>query len=94
MPVFRCPGSYQTLRPVLFLNAQAYFAVAEGGFSYQLSATNTDNTTHTSSEVKYIQVLSGKLYTMTYSFADDAATGGVEIEITDDMDVTDEDVNL
>ena len=73
---------------------KAYFAVAEGGFSYQLSATNTDNTTHTSSEVKYTQVLSGKLYTMTYSFADDAATGGVEIEITDDMDVTDEDVNL
>lgn len=73
---------------------KAYFSVADGGFSYALSATNTDNRTSQHSAIPYPDVETGKLFTVRYSYDSDATQGGVEIVITDDMETNDSDVNL
>lgn len=73
---------------------KAYFAVSDGGFSYALSATNTDNRTSYHSAIDYKDVSAGKLYTLRYSYDSDATSGGVDIVITDDMGTDDTNINL
>ena len=82
-------------RSVSIKNGQkAYFSAADGGFTYKLSATNTDNKTNHSSAITYKNVESGKLYSMNYYYGTDANSGGLDIEITDDMETEDTDVPL
>ena len=73
---------------------RAYFDVADGGFTYALRATNTDGNTHSHSAIEFPDVEAGKLFTLRYSYDSDATTGGVDIEITDDMETDDTNVNL
>ena len=75
-------------------NEKAYFAVSEKGFTYKLSATNTDNISHSTTPFTYRKVETGKLYNITYYYGTDANSGGVDIEITDDMEIDDNDVSL
>ncbi len=69
---------------------KAYFNPQEGGFTYQLTATNTDQVTHHTPPITYSNVENGKLYSMTYYYGTDDNTGGLDIEIRDNME--DEDV--
>ena len=73
---------------------KAYFPVNEGGFTYKLTATNTDNITHATSSITYKKVEAGKVYNLTYYDATDANSGGLDIEITDDMETEDDYVPL
>lgn len=73
---------------------KAYFDVADGGFSYSLRATNTDGATHSHSPIQYTDVTSGKMFLLRYSYDSDATSGGVDIEITDDMGTDDTIVDL
>lgn len=68
---------------------RAYFDVADGGFSYALSATNNDNNTHQHSAIDFTEVSPGKLFTIKYDYSNDINTGGVVIVITDDMEIVD-----
>ena len=73
---------------------KAYFAVSEG-FSFALEATNTDGKTSRHSALEYPrQVEAGKLYTVRYSYSSDATKGGVDVEVTDDMEDDDKDVEI
>jgi hypothetical protein len=73
---------------------KAYFAPSDRGFSYALQATNTDGVTHSHSAYKFADVQSGKLYVVTYVYGLDSNTGGVDIEIKDDMQMEDTDVEI
>lgn len=73
---------------------KAYFDPSEGGFTYQLTATNTDQVTHHTTRITYKKVESGKLYNMTYYYGTDDNSGGIDIEITDNMEDEDIDVPL
>lgn len=73
---------------------KAYFDIADGGFSYALSATNTDGKTSAHSAIDFPDVAKGKLFTVRYSFDSDATSGGVDIVITDDMDNDDTNISL
>lgn len=73
---------------------RAYFDVADGGFRYALSATNTDNRTSYHSAIEYKDVSAGKLYTLRYSYDSNATSGGVDIVITDDMGTDDSNISL
>lgn len=73
---------------------KAYFDANDGGFTYKLTATNTDNTTHSTKAITYRTVEIGKLYNITYYYGTDANSGGIDIEITDDMEVEDDYVPL
>ena len=73
---------------------KAYFDPSDGGFSYALTATNTDGNTHSHSAINFTDVASGKLFTLRYNYDSDANSGGVDIVITDDMETDDTDVNL
>lgn len=72
----------------------AYFAPSDGGFAYSLQATNTDGVTHSHSAYLYTDIQSGKLYVVKYAYALDSNTGGVDIEIKDDMQMEDTDVEI
>ena len=72
----------------------AYFNPSDGGFAYSLQATNTDGVTHSHSAYKYSDVQSGKHYVVKYVYGLDANTGGVDIEIKDDMQMEDTDVEI
>ena len=72
----------------------AYFNPSDGGFAYSLQATNTDGVTHSHSAYKYSDVQSGKHYVVKYVYGIDANTGGVDIEIKDDMQMEDNDVEI
>lgn len=72
----------------------AYFNPFDGGFAYSLQATNTDGVTHSHSAYKYSDVQSGKHYVVKYVYGIDANTGGVDIEIKDDMQMEDTDVEI
>lgn len=72
----------------------AYFNPSDGGFAYSLQATNTDGVTHSHSAYKYSDVQSGKHYVVKYVYGIDANTGGVDIEIKDDMQMEDTDVEI
>ena len=73
---------------------KAYFDAEEGGFTYQLTATNTDQITHHTSRITYKKVESGKLYNMTYYYGTDDNSGGLDIEITDNKENEDIIVHL
>lgn len=72
----------------------AYFNPSDGGFAYSLQATNIDGVTHSHSAYKYSDVQSGKHYVVKYVYGLDANTGGVDIEIKDDMQMEDTDVEI
>lgn len=65
---------------------KSYFDAEEGGFTYQLTATNTDQITHHTSAINYKKVEKGKCYQMTYYYGTDDNSGGLDIEITDNME--------
>lgn len=69
---------------------KAYFDPKEGGFSYMLAATNTDQVTHSTATVMYREVEAGKCYNLTYYYDTTANSGGIDIEIKDDMETEDE----
>ena len=71
---------------------EASFDAAEGGFTYQLTATNTDQITHHTSAINYKKVEKGKCYQMTYYYGTDDNSGGLDIEIKDNME--DEDIEV
>ena len=73
---------------------KAYFDAEEGGFTYQLTATNTDQITHYTTPITYKKVESGKLYQMTYYYGTDDNSGGLDIEITDNTEKEDQKVPL
>lgn len=83
-----------TRTTTILAGERAYFAVADGGFSYRLAATNTDNRTSYHSAIDYKDVSAGKLYTLRYSYDSDATSGGVDIIITDDMGTDDTNIDL
>lgn len=73
---------------------RVFFDLADGGFSYALSATNTDGKTSAHSAIEFPDVEAGKLFTIHYSYDSDATSGGVDIIITDDMDNNNTDISL
>ena len=73
---------------------KAYFDAEEGGFTYQLTATNTDQITHHTTPITYKKVESGKLYQMTYYYGTDDNSGGLDIEITDNTEKEDQKIPL
>lgn len=73
---------------------KTYFDAEEGGFTYQLTATNTDQITHHTTPITYKKVESGKLYQMTYYYGTDDNSGGLDIEITDNTEKEDQKVPL
>ncbi len=73
---------------------KAYFDAEDGGFTYQLTATNTDQITHHTTPITYKKVESGKLYQMTYYYGTDDNSGGLDIEITDNTEKEDQKVPL
>lgn len=73
---------------------KAYFNPADNGFSYALQAINIDGVTHSHSSIRYTDVQSGKLYVVKYAYGLDSNTGGVDIEIKDDMQMEDTDVEI
>ena len=46
----------------------AYFDVADGGFTYALSVTNTDGDSHTQESISFSEVEKGKLYLISYDY--------------------------
>ena len=68
---------------------KAYFDPANGGFSYMLTATNNDEITHSTATVMHREVESGKCYTLTYYYDTESNSGGIDIEIKDDMNTED-----
>lgn len=63
---------------------KAYFAPGMT-FSYKLTATNTDDkTSHTGTYECDKTTEAGKLYNVKYSYDFGQATGGIDIEVTDD----------
>lgn len=73
---------------------KAYFDIADEGFSYALSTINTDGVSHGHSAINFTDVESGKLYLLKYSYDSDATSGGIDIEISDDMGTDDTIVDL
>lgn len=73
---------------------KAYFNPVDNSFTYALQATNTDGATHSHSAIEYTGVQSGKLYVVKYAYGLDSNTGGVDIEIKDDMQMEDTDVEI
>ncbi len=61
---------------------KAYFSVDEGGFSYQLQATNTDGKTSSHSAIDYPNVEAGKQYNVTYSYS--ASSDAASVDVSDD----------
>ncbi|MGM9675922.1 MAG: DUF4493 domain-containing protein [Bacteroidaceae bacterium] len=80
-----CGGRTTSIRQ----GEKAYFDPAKGGFSYMLTATNNDQVTHSTATVMHREVESGKCYTLTYYYDTDSNSGGIDIEIKDDMDTED-----
>lgn len=64
---------------------KAYFAPSDEGFTYALSATNTDGVSHAHAPIYFFDIQSGKHYLLHYHYDSEATSGGVDIEITDDM---------
>lgn len=73
---------------------KAYFSVDAEGFKYQLQATNTDGKTSRHSLIDYPDVEAGKRYNVKYIYSTDLSTGGIEIDITDNMEHEDEDIEV
>lgn len=65
---------------------KAYFALGTP-FSYKLTATNTDDKTSYTGTYEYDKTTeAGKLYNVKYSYDFGQATGGIDIEITDNTE--------
>lgn len=73
---------------------KAYFSVADGGFTYSLSVTNTDGVSHAHSPIWFFDIQGGKHYLLRYHYESGATSGSVDIEITDDMDIEDDVIDL
>lgn len=73
---------------------KAYFDIKDGGFSYALQATNMDGDTHSHSPIRFTDVQSGKLFLLKYNYDSDATSGGIEIEITLDMNTEETDKEI
>lgn len=73
---------------------KAYFDTQEGGFAYTLTATNTDDKTNAAPTVRYTEIEEGKLFNIRYSYDSNATSGGVDIEITDNMETEDNNISL
>lgn len=73
---------------------KAYFDIKDGGFSYALQATNMDGATHSHSPIRFTDVQSGKLFLLKYNYDSDATSGGIEIEITLDMNTEETDKEI
>lgn len=73
---------------------KAYFDIKDGGFSYVLQATNMDGATHSHSPIRFTDVQSGKLFLLKYNYDSDATSGGIEIEITLDMETEETDKDI
>ena len=73
---------------------KAYFSVADGGFTYAFKATNNDGVEHSASAIPMPDVEAGKLYNMKYSYASASNSGGIDIEIKDDMEPENGDIEL
>ncbi len=73
---------------------KAYFSLADKGFKYQLQATNTDGKTSRHSVIEYPDVMAGKLFNVKYIYSTDFSTGGIEIDITDNMEHENEDIEI
>ena len=54
-----------------------------------LTATNNDEITPSTATVMHREVESGKCYTLTYYYDTESNSGGIDIEIKDDMDTED-----
>ncbi len=80
-----CGGRTTSIRQ----GEKAYFDPAKGGFSYMLTATNNDQVTHSTATVMHREVESGKCYTLAYYYDTESNSGGIDIEIKDDMDAED-----
>lgn len=89
---FRLKSGSRTV--VIRQGEKAYFDVADGGFSYALTATNTDGRTSSHSAISFTEVEAGKLFTLHYNYDSDATSGGVDIEIEDDIEIDDNPVDL
>lgn len=89
---FRLKSGNRTV--VIKEGERAYFDMADGGFSYSLSATNTDGRTSSHSAINFTDIAAGKLFTLCYHYDSDANTGGIDIVITDDMQTNDNPINL
>lgn len=87
---FRLKSGGRTV--VIRQGERAYFDLADGGFSYALSATNTDGRTSSHSAISYTEVEAGKLYTLSYHYDSDANSGGIDIVI-DDMTIDNNPIN-
>lgn len=87
---FRLKSGDRTV--VIRQGERAYFDLADGGFSYALSATNTDGRTSSHSYINYTEVEAGKLYTLSYHYDSDANSGGIDIVI-DDMTIDNNPIN-
>lgn len=73
---------------------KAYFDIKDGGFSYALQATNMDGATHSHSPIRFTDVQSGKLFLLKYNYDSDTTSGGIEIEITLDMNTEETDKEI
>lgn len=73
---------------------KAYFDIRDGGFSYALQATNMDGATHSHSPIQFTDVESGKLFLLKYNYDSNATSGGIEIEITLDMETEETDKDI
>lgn len=89
---FRLKSGSRTV--VIKQGERAYFDTADGGFSYSLSATNTDGRTSSHSAINFTDIAAGKLFTLCYHYDSDANSGGIDIVITDDMQTNDNPINL
>lgn len=49
----------------------AYFDIADGGFTYEFNATNTDGDSHALSPIAFSEVQSGKCYLLNYGYGFD-----------------------
>ncbi len=79
---------------VLQEGEKAYFDSSDEGFTYVLSATNTDGVSHAHAPIWFFDIQNGKHYLLRYHYDSNATSGGVDIEITDDMGTDDFIVDL
>jgi len=89
---FRLKSGSRTV--VIKQGERAYFDVADSGFSYELSAKNTDGRTNSHSAINFTDIEAGKLFTLCYHYDSDANSGGIDIVITDDTTTDDNPINL
>ena len=57
----------------------AYFDIADGGFTYEFNATNTDGDSHAHSPIAFSEVQSGKCYLLNYDYGFDKAPVALEV---------------